>query len=107
MTRYLFTTCVCLLSVSAVSAQQHALEEMSLERWAKLREVERHQLQIAEKYYREKKWNVAISEQLCNLTNQKVQGKAVVDTLLFVSLLYRRIVQSWHTFQCITKESLR
>ena len=62
MTRYLFTTCVCLLSVSAVSAQQHALEEMSLERWAKLREVERHQLQIAEKYYREKKWNVAISE---------------------------------------------
>ncbi|HAY81444.1 MAG TPA: hypothetical protein DCY79_16695 [Planctomycetaceae bacterium] len=62
MTRCLLTTCICLLSVTVASAQQYGLEDMSLERWAKLREVERHQLQIAEKYYREKKWAVAISE---------------------------------------------
>jgi len=35
---------------------------MSLDRWAKLREVERYQLQIAEKYYREKNWKVALAE---------------------------------------------
>ena len=34
-------------------AQSHGLHEMSLARWAKLREVERHQMQIAEKYYRD------------------------------------------------------
>lgn len=43
-------------------AQKHNLDEMSLERWAKLREVERHQMQIAEKYYREKNWKVAAAE---------------------------------------------
>ena len=42
--------------------KQHALDEMSLERWAKLREVERHQMQIAEKYYRKKNWTVAAAE---------------------------------------------
>lgn len=61
-TRCLLTVGAWILLVTVVSAQQHALDEMSLERWAKLREVERHQLQIAEKYYREKKWDVAISE---------------------------------------------
>jgi tetratricopeptide (TPR) repeat protein len=38
------------------------LDEMSLDRWAKLREVERYQLQIAEKYYRDKDWKVALAE---------------------------------------------
>jgi tetratricopeptide (TPR) repeat protein len=38
------------------------LDEMSLERWAKLREAERYQLNIAEKYYREQNWKVALAE---------------------------------------------
>ncbi len=38
------------------------LDEMSLERWAKLREVERYQMKIAEKYYREKDYKVALAE---------------------------------------------
>jgi tetratricopeptide (TPR) repeat protein len=42
--------------------EEHRLDEMSLERWAKLRETERYQLQIAEKYFREQKWKVAIGE---------------------------------------------
>ena len=48
--------------VSASPAVAAKLDEMSLERWAKLREVERYQLQIAEKYYREKNWKVALAE---------------------------------------------
>ena len=47
------------LASPAVAAR---LDEMSLDRWAKLREVERYQLQIAEKYYREKNWKVALAE---------------------------------------------
>lgn len=35
---------------------------MSLERWAKLREVERHQLNIADKYYGQREWKIAIAE---------------------------------------------
>jgi tetratricopeptide (TPR) repeat protein len=38
------------------------LDEMSLERWAQLREAERYQLNIAEKYYREQNWKVAQAE---------------------------------------------
>jgi tetratricopeptide (TPR) repeat protein len=38
------------------------LEEMSLDRWAKLRETERYQLKIAEKYYTDKNWKVAAGE---------------------------------------------
>lgn len=38
------------------------LDEMSLERWAKLREAERFQLQIAEKFYRENQFKVAADE---------------------------------------------
>ena len=41
---------------------QTKLDEMSLDRWEKLREVERYQLNIAEKYYKEKKYDVAMSE---------------------------------------------
>lgn len=42
--------------------QAAKLDEMSLERWGKLREVERYQLNIAEKYYREKNYKVALAE---------------------------------------------
>ena len=41
---------------------QTKIDEMSLDRWAKLREVERYQLNIAEKYFKEKKYEVALSE---------------------------------------------
>lgn len=43
-------------------SQDHRLDEMSLERWSKMRETERYQLNIGEKYYREKNWKVAASE---------------------------------------------
>jgi len=44
------------------SASAVPLEEMSLDRWAKLREAERYQMQIAEKYFRDRDWKVAVSE---------------------------------------------
>ena len=57
----LCSTLLCaLLFFSPASAGP--LDEMSLDRWAKLREVERYQLNIAEKYYRELKWKVAADE---------------------------------------------
>ena len=46
----------------AQTVQAARLDEMSLERWAKLREVERFQLNVAEKYYREKNYKVALDE---------------------------------------------
>ncbi|MEX0585591.1 MAG: hypothetical protein WD176_03035, partial [Pirellulales bacterium] len=46
----------------AAVVQAGTLDEMSLDRWAKLREAERYQLNIAEKYYRESNWKVAQSE---------------------------------------------
>lgn len=49
-------------SGDALAQKKKQLDEMSLERWAKLREVQRHQIQIAEKYYREKNWKVAAAE---------------------------------------------
>ncbi|MDA1166102.1 MAG: tetratricopeptide repeat protein [Planctomycetota bacterium] len=48
------------LSIRQAEAQK--LDDLSLERWAKLREVERYQLNIAEKYYREKNYKVAGNE---------------------------------------------
>lgn len=48
-----------LLFAASASA---ALDELPLERWAKLREAERYQLNIAEKYYREQNWKVALTE---------------------------------------------
>lgn len=60
------TTLLILIAtfVSGLAAESQAasLDEMSLERWAKLREVERYQLNIAEKYYREKNYKVALAE---------------------------------------------
>ena len=50
-----------LLVSSSLEAQKN-LEVMSLDRWAKLREVERYQLNIAEKYYKEGKYKVAVTE---------------------------------------------
>lgn len=38
------------------------LNELSIEGWKELREVERYQLQIAEKYFRESNWKIAASE---------------------------------------------
>ena len=43
-------------------ARAEQLDEMSLDRWKELREVERYQLNIAEKYYREKNWTVGLAE---------------------------------------------
>ncbi len=38
------------------------LDEMSIERWKQLREAERYQLQVAEKFYREHQYKVAADE---------------------------------------------
>jgi tetratricopeptide (TPR) repeat protein len=62
-----FRICLSLIAIAVCLAVRPAaradkLGEMSLDRWAKLREVERYQLQIAEKYYREKNWKVAMAE---------------------------------------------
>ena len=50
------------LSLASPALAQTKIGEMSLERWAKMREVERYQLNIAEKYFKEKKYDVAMSE---------------------------------------------
>ncbi|MDB5388661.1 MAG: repeat-containing protein [Planctomycetaceae bacterium] len=50
------------LTFSAVTAFAAPLDQLPLDRWAKLREAERYQLQVAEKYYREQNWKVALSE---------------------------------------------
>ncbi|MGE3408714.1 MAG: tetratricopeptide repeat protein [Pirellulales bacterium] len=47
---------------SSLSASAGTLDEMSLERWAKLREAERYQMNIAEKYFREGQYKVALTE---------------------------------------------
>jgi len=46
----------------ASAARNEKFDEMSLDRWAKLREVERHQLNIADKYYGKGEWKIAIAE---------------------------------------------
>lgn len=56
----LLAVLVCFALVTSAPAAR--LDELSLERWAKLREVERYQLNIAEKYYREKNYKVAAAE---------------------------------------------
>ncbi len=50
------------IMVGASCAQAERLGELSLDRWKELREVERYQLNIAEKYYREKNWKVGLAE---------------------------------------------
>ena len=49
-------------SLPRLATSAGPLDEMALDRWAKLREAERYQLNIAEKYYREQNWKVAYSE---------------------------------------------
>jgi tetratricopeptide (TPR) repeat protein len=51
---------LCVASGRQASAQK--LDVLSLEGWAKLREVERYQMKIAEKYYLEKNYKIAASE---------------------------------------------
>ena len=48
--------------VSTSDVRAEALDEMSLKRYAELREVERYQMKIADKYYREKNYKVAMAE---------------------------------------------
>ncbi len=48
--------------VFANVARADELNELSLDGWKQLREVERYQLQIAEKYYRENNWKIAAAE---------------------------------------------
>ena len=45
-----------------LQAQTNQLHEMSLERWGQLREVERHQMKVAEKYFLDQNWSVAADE---------------------------------------------
>ena len=52
----------CLFALVPSSANAARLDELSLDRWKKVREAERYQLKIAEKYFREKNWKVALSE---------------------------------------------
>ena len=41
---------------------QNTIDEMSLDRWKLLRETERHQMNVAEKYYRERQYKIALGE---------------------------------------------
>ena len=50
------------LLLSTVAASADELNELPLEGWKKLREVERYQMQVAEKYWREQNWKAALAE---------------------------------------------
>ena len=53
---------VACLTVFVASVRADELNELPLDAWKQLREVERYQLQIAEKYWREQNFKVAASE---------------------------------------------
>ena len=53
---------LCLGFPPVCLAQSNQLHEMSLERWGQLREVERHQMKVAEKYFLDRNWSVAADE---------------------------------------------
>jgi tetratricopeptide (TPR) repeat protein len=57
-------TLTAVLGLLVLSSTSFAgpLDEMAIERWAKLREAERYQLNVAEKFYREKQYKVAADE---------------------------------------------
>ena len=59
---------------AAPAAWALKFDEMSLDRWAKLGEADRYQLNIAEKYYRESNWKVALAEY------ERLFGRPLVDT---------------------------
>lgn len=55
---------LCLLILLFIAGPTSAgpLDELALDRWAQLREVERYQLQIAERYYKQQNWQAALAE---------------------------------------------
>ncbi len=53
---------ILLLFLVSSPAQADELDELPIDGWKQLREVERYQLQIAEKYWREQNWNTAAAE---------------------------------------------
>ena len=53
---------VLLVAVLPALAWAVKYDDLALDRWAKLGEADRYQLNIAEKYYRELNWKAAISE---------------------------------------------
>jgi tetratricopeptide (TPR) repeat protein len=50
------------ISSTAHAAKLGPLEQMPIDAFAKLREVERYQMKVAEKYYLEENWKVALAE---------------------------------------------
>ncbi len=58
------SSCVFMLAIvfCSMSANAEELHDFSLEDWKKLREVERYQLQIAEKYWQQQDWKTAAAE---------------------------------------------
>lgn len=60
--RLVVAALLCIGFASVGAAQTAQLHEMSLERWGKLREVERHQMKVAEKYFHDRNWSVAADE---------------------------------------------
>ncbi len=56
------TVTACILGFIAIPAWAGPLDEMAIERWAKLREAERFQLNAAERLYREHQWKPAADE---------------------------------------------
>ena len=54
---------LCFVSLClGIASRADELDELPLEEWKQLREVERYQLQIAEKYWREQNWKTAAGE---------------------------------------------
>ncbi len=63
MTSRLFLGVALAVSLLANTAfAQNKIDELSLDRWKLLREAERHQLNVAEKYYRERQYKIALGE---------------------------------------------
>lgn len=63
MTPRLILGVALVISLFANSAfAQNKIDEMSLDRWKLLREAERHQMNVAEKYYREQQYKIALGE---------------------------------------------
>lgn len=55
-------TAVAVALAIVASAAAAPLDKMDLDRWGKLREVERYQMQVAERYYQQGNWEVALAE---------------------------------------------
>ena len=89
----LIAVLVAALPVSA--ARDTKLDEMSLERWAKLREVERYQLNIAEKYYSKGDYKIAMTEyekflKLYERSDAAISGQVRVPALTPTGLRFLR-----------------